>query len=86
MSGANRPTTVRLVQLQVRATSPDGSMNRNTGDIEQPRCANTGELGYPRYQMLPCPYIRDAYIFTYLEQLENLVRLITPGAEAKLYI
>ena len=63
MSGENRPTTVRLVQLQVRATSPDGSMNRNTGSIEQPRCANTGELGYLRYQMRPRPYIRDAYLY-----------------------
>ena len=31
------PTTVRLALLQVRETSPDGSMDRNTGDTEQPR-------------------------------------------------
>ena len=31
------PTTVRLALLQVRETSPDGSMGRNTGDTEQPR-------------------------------------------------
>ena len=37
--------------------------------------------------MLPHPYIRDAalyrHLFIYLEQLEDPVRLRTPGAEAK---
>ena len=37
--------------------------------------------------MLPHPYIRDAdlyrQLFTYLEQLEDPVRLRNPGAEAK---
>ena len=37
--------------------------------------------------MLPHPYIRDAdlyrQLFTYLDQLEDPVRLRTPGAEAK---
>ena len=38
-----------------------------------------GELGYPRYQRLPHPYIRDAaldrQLFIYLEQLEEIDNL-----------
>ena len=43
-SSTTSPTTVWLVQLQVRATSPNGSMNRNNEDTEQPRCTNRREL------------------------------------------
>ena len=38
------PTTVWLVQLQVRETSPDGSMDLNTGDTAQPRYTHREEL------------------------------------------
>ena len=38
------PTTVRPAQLQVRETSPDGSMDRNTGDTAQPRSTNREKL------------------------------------------
>ena len=38
------PTTVWLVQLQVRETSSDGSMDRNTGDTAQPRYTDRKEL------------------------------------------
>ena len=45
------------------------------------------ELGYSRYQMLPTPNTGDAdlhrQLFMYLKQLEDLVRLRTPGAEAR---
>jgi len=41
-------------------------------------------------EMLPHPYIRDADLyrqfFKYLEQLEDPVRIWTPGAEVKLNI
>ena len=33
-----------MVQLQVKKTSPDGSMDRNTGDTAQPRYTDREEL------------------------------------------
>ena len=46
-----------------------------------------GEPGYSIYQRLPTPEIGKADLYrqlsTYLEQLEDLVRLRTPGVEAR---
>ena len=42
--GQSSTTTVQLVQLQVWASSPDVSKDRNTGDTERPEDIDRGEL------------------------------------------
>ena len=80
------PTTVRMVQLQVRETSPSGSMNRTTRDTEQPGDISRGCLDcltsrsgaalYSAKDSIPEPnHDCDQ------EQLEYQYRTMAPGEE-----
>ena len=85
------PTTVRPAQLQVRETSPDGSMNRTTGDTEQPRDISREELDCLLCTSEAALYsaedsISEPNLACGQEQVEYQYRPMTPGEEETLRI